>query len=350
MIKSLRWLRMIAVLAVLVTGMGYAIVLVAVRTFRAADEVFDSFESLEDALRFDAFYNAEGWEGFALIPLPALAYSSAALAMVLVMELALRSWRRTRIFVSYQHNYQSIATEIQRAVLSSGFRVSMLAFEARAHDQTILEVHKLLRRSQVVVAIPGPQQSWMDGEIHIASIDRKGIVVIDHLYTQRPLPGAFEGYPTFTFDCLKESEFVPLIKFLRLARNTPSTVATNFVAAAGFGITAALYVVSAFAMLGVFAFLVSIPIGLIRGGFETIAQGAVGRLNILGWWLLMGVIVLPLVFIAVAIYRRIYAASVLRQTVLTGRFTAQKLVGFGFEEFVRCMPGGTEALAEADGK
>src|SRR5438034_2939659 len=76
--------------------------------------------------------------------------------------------RRVKIFISFKHDYESIVTELEKALADRDIEVIRLPFRQRDHDDVIGESFKAVRTADGVVVVPGPESSWLNSELSIA--------------------------------------------------------------------------------------------------------------------------------------------------------------------------------------
>lgn len=259
----------------------------------------------------------------------ALATLSVFLAAGFATVVLCSNVRKTRCFVSYQHGHAALAQAVAAALETHNVSADIIAFEPRAHDETVFVVQNAIRRCDVVLAIPGANKSWMDHEITAASALRKGIVILDHLSDQREFDTTYLGYPVFSNERLNADGYEPLARFLKLVEGHWSVAAVDFGRAVGFA-----FVVS----VGLFLALVAM---LLLGGTSSITL-----ISLLAWpiWGVEGmqrvqlfaqlaganILLAPLAVgvalqVTWAVLARRHAAAVISQRVRTGRLTASEL-------------------------
>lgn len=153
------------------------------------------------------------------------------LAVVLLVGLVLTGTkaRRARVFVSFQHDFEDIATAIAEGLARPALEVKKLPFAAgRAHGDVIRESRDAVRWADVVVAVPGPELSWMGIELGVASDRYKAIAVIRHLPDQTAYDALHEDYPLFDWDKLRLVGMDPLAQFILFASNNRADFWTQY--------------------------------------------------------------------------------------------------------------------------
>ena len=126
--------------------------------------------------------------------------------------------RRAKVFISYKHEYESIATQIARDLGGNDIEVVHLPFRSgRDHDDVIAESLGAVASADAVVAVPGPESSWMANELGFAVGSKIPIVVMKHLPAQPLSDSLYRGYPVFDWERLHKDGLVPLRRFLSFA-------------------------------------------------------------------------------------------------------------------------------------
>ena len=149
---------------------------------------------------------------------PATGVVLVLLGLILLLIAVQTRWRPLRVFISYKHAYQDIADEIRRFLHQQGrvFKVEMLDFQERSHDQTIAEVRRMIRHSDMMICIPDPANpSFVNAEILAMSVLQKPIVLIRHQKEQLLPHTALSGYPVLLADALRKRKFHPLAAYCR---------------------------------------------------------------------------------------------------------------------------------------
>jgi hypothetical protein len=137
--------------------------------------------------------------------------------------------RPVQIFISFQHDYESIAAEIEKGLGDRDIQVIRLPFRfGRDHDEVIKESLRAVKAADAVVVVPGPTLSWMATELGLAVGSNKPIAVIKHLPDQGLSDSLYRGYPVFTWDRLHTNGLAPLRRFLAFATKAPSDIWPQF--------------------------------------------------------------------------------------------------------------------------
>jgi len=137
--------------------------------------------------------------------------------------------RRVKIFISFKHDYESIATEIGSGLVGRDIDVIRLPFSSsRDHDDVIAESLDAVTAADAVVVVPGPEPSWMANELGHAVGSKKPIAVIKHLPNQQLSDSLYRGYPVFTLDKLRTCKFVPLRRFLEFSARSRGDIWPQF--------------------------------------------------------------------------------------------------------------------------
>jgi hypothetical protein len=136
--------------------------------------------------------------------------------------------RRVKIFISFKHDYESIATEIQNGLEGPDIEVLRLPFRSqRDHDDVIAESF---------VVVPGPEPSWMANELGLAVGSKKPIAVIKHLPDQHLSDSLYRGYPVFAWEKLRTCNLIPLRRFMAFSAKSRGDIRPQFFrTVAGFG-------------------------------------------------------------------------------------------------------------------
>jgi hypothetical protein len=158
---------------------------------------------------------------------------AAAIALFAIVHVAVSiitgtKLRRVKIFISFKHDYESIATELEKALADRDIEAVRLPFRRREHDNVIRESFKAVDTADGVVVVPGPQPSWLNNELSIAVARQKPIAVIKHLPAQPLSDSLYRGYPVFAWDKLHPNGFAPLRRFLNFATKSRGDVLPQF--------------------------------------------------------------------------------------------------------------------------
>jgi hypothetical protein len=197
----------------------------------------------------------QGYPGFLV---GALAFGIAAVLTIALIDLLASRWRRIRVFISFQHEREKEATEAAKALSQHSIKPFLLAFEKREHDAVLKTVRRELKTCDILVAFPGPEQSFVDGEILTVSTQGKPVLIIRH--ESRTLPAtAFRGYPVFHPEKLSSAHYTPLARFILYVsghwrdalHNTHRAMAGSWKALAAMGAVAILFPIVATMVLNI---------------------------------------------------------------------------------------------------
>ena len=146
---------------------------------------------------------------------PAITFLSVDLALVLF---AGPIWRRVRVFISFQHDREHQAREVENRLRAEGFQVLRLPFESIAdHTALLTRVRHLLRHCDAVVCLPGARASFVEAEILAASAMNKLIIFVVEADSSRLPNTALYGYPVFRLQKLVVRQYRPLASLIKLA-------------------------------------------------------------------------------------------------------------------------------------
>jgi hypothetical protein len=123
--------------------------------------------------------------------------------------------RRGRVFISYQHDCESIADQIAVELRAKKIDVRKLDFvENVAHDELLDQVKEGIRRADVLICIPGISRSFVDSEVSMAfGLERMMIFALDRSVAQHVPDTAKKGYPVFDLERLQANGFLVLASF-----------------------------------------------------------------------------------------------------------------------------------------
>jgi TPR repeat protein len=134
-----------------------------------------------------------------------------AIAIILIIILAyliinIGRWRRARIFVSYQHQFEDIATGIAAKLKTKKLSPIKLPFLDNPEHNSLLDtVKEGISHSDIVVCIPGEKPSFVENEVAMAfSMEKPLIFVSTNDYLSRIPNTAKRGYPIINLNSLDE--------------------------------------------------------------------------------------------------------------------------------------------------
>jgi hypothetical protein len=145
--------------------------------------------------------------------------------------------RPVKIFISFKHDYENIASELEQGLSSRDIEMVKLPFDSRrTHDDVVKESLDAVSAADGVVVVPGPEPSWMANELGHAVGSRKPILVIKHLPGQHLSDSLYQGYPVFTWEKLHPNGLSPVQRFLTFATRSRGDLWPQFRRSlAGFG-------------------------------------------------------------------------------------------------------------------
>jgi hypothetical protein len=147
------------------------------------------------------------------------------LSVHLVINLLRR--RRARVFISFQHDRESIADALAAAMASSGVNQVKLPFVERPdHDTLLDQVKQAIRGCDVFVCVPGSRPSFVESEVSMAfGLDKPLLFVVIEADTPRLPNTAKKGYPMFALERVQREGLRTLVNFCSyLAADLRSTV------------------------------------------------------------------------------------------------------------------------------
>jgi TPR repeat protein len=135
-------------------------------------------------------------------------YAIAIILIIISMYLIInvRRWRRARIFVSYQHQFEGIATGIAAKLKAKQLNPIKLPFlDDPEHNSLLDAVKEGVSRSDIVVCIPGEKSSFVENEVSMAfALEKPLIFVATNEYLGRIPNSAKRGYPIINLNSLDE--------------------------------------------------------------------------------------------------------------------------------------------------
>ena len=135
-------------------------------------------------------------------------YSIAIILFIMIIYLIKNSthWRRARVFVSYQHMFEDIATTIVERLKQYHLRPMKLPFlESPEHNSLLDEVKTRITESDLIVCIPGEKPSFVEHEVAMAfALEKPLMFVSTNDYLGRIPNTAKQGYPIINLNSLDE--------------------------------------------------------------------------------------------------------------------------------------------------
>ncbi len=248
-----------------------------------------------------------------------LALAIVGLTLLTIVAQLLSSRFHVSTFISYQHEFEHQAKHLRACLAENGIKSFLLEFAERDYDTTIEEVGNALKKSDIVIVIPGAAISFVDAEVLAAYVLRKPVLFLKFSERNTLPDTAAEGYPLFRAEKLESFKWLPLIRFCRYAANHWLDVPTNIQRA----LRAFWTLVLVFSVtVGVVFFLEHLIHPLIAYFSTELALWigyGITNFTLLIW---LGMVVVSL-FLSI-LYKRI-AARIAKQTIMTKRFTVEKL-------------------------
>ena len=247
---------------------------------------------------------------------PAAVILGGILVVVILTKLLFYTqWRSVRVFISYKNEYTEIAKELKHFFenQAKGFRVEMLAFAKRQHDETVSEVRDMIRRSDIMVCIPDPEApSFVNAEILAMSVLGKPIVLVRHHKDQQLPHTALSGYPVLELEKLRKYKLKPLADYCTFICRHFRDLDRFF--------SRLLVIFGIVELAQEFRAYIIVVVLLVLAGLSSLKA-----LLSLGLYLLMISLLLGVIIQLIAIFQERLASKVARQQMLSGHTTFQKL-------------------------
>lgn len=185
------------------------------------------WKSIAPFLRWlQVFFPPEVLQSFILAIVLAALLIGAVFAVHLLISLVRK--RRTRVFISFQHEREAIADTLAAEMTKCGIRPKKLPFvESPDHNTLIDQVDQEIHACDIFVCVPGNRPSFVDNEVGKASFGKKPVLFVFVEADAPPhLPNtAKKGYPVFALEGLQREGFRTLANFCSyLAADWRSTV------------------------------------------------------------------------------------------------------------------------------
>lgn len=149
----------------------------------------------------------------AFMAMPAV-FFSFIVAMMLRFALA-GHW--VRVFISYQHDRNQAATEVEAVLQRFGLLVSRIPFrDDHAHDRLLQTIQDEIRRCDAMLCLPGARASFVENEVLVASTLRKFIVFLIGADEPRLPNTAYYGYPVFRLERVAKRGYQPVCDLISL--------------------------------------------------------------------------------------------------------------------------------------
>lgn len=147
----------------------------------------------------------------------ALAIAAAIIGVYYIIHISLNSARRQGawVFISYQHEHESMASQIASTLRRLSMAPLKLPFlPSVEHDDLLENVRTAIERCDVVVCLPGKNASFVEHEVAMAHALNKPILFLLNESTHRWLPNtAKKGYPILDSDASQRDGFRVLAEF-----------------------------------------------------------------------------------------------------------------------------------------
>jgi TIR domain len=113
--------------------------------------------------------------------------------------------RRTRVFISFQHEREPIADTLASEMTKYGIRAEKLPFKENPdHDTLVYQMSRGIRDCDVFVCVPGKRPSFVDYEVGVALGAKKPMLFVLIEADAPHLPNAaMKGYPVFALERLQ---------------------------------------------------------------------------------------------------------------------------------------------------
>jgi hypothetical protein len=165
-----------------------------------------------------------------LLSLPTVALAAFMVGIVALIHLLLARMtlrRRARVFISFQHDRESIAERLADAMAELGVSPSKLPFvENPDHDALLDKVRQEISNCNVFVCIPGNRASFVENEVSMAFALGKPLLFISVEADSARIPNtAKKGYPIFVLERVQREGLRTFVNFCSyLAADWRSTV------------------------------------------------------------------------------------------------------------------------------
>jgi hypothetical protein len=251
----------------------------------------------------------------------AAAFVIMLVGFIILLQAVLGKWRRVNVFLSYQHQHAALATKLEGVLKTKWIKPDFIHFAPADHDVIIEKVQRSIKKSDLLIILPGLEKSFVDAEIMLASSLKKPIIFLKITEDQRIPDTSYRGYPVFDLQKLEAYQFKPLNRFILYVTKSSKDVLLNFLRT-----LIAFYNKSENLSLALGAvFLLYIISGFITTFFGSLAlMFKIGRIF---FWVAIIVVIGYFIFRYVkVIIERLRAISVTRQTIRTGNMSYALLV------------------------
>ena len=84
-----------------------------------------------------------------------------------------------RVFISYQHDFESAATELYDAMRQASINPILLPFlKEPDHDELLAQIKRTIREAHVVVCLPDRHSSFVENEVSMAFALNKPLLFV----------------------------------------------------------------------------------------------------------------------------------------------------------------------------
>ncbi len=141
---------------------------------------------------------------------------TVVLALLTLLPLLWRAFmRRRRVFISFQHQREPLARELEVALQARGFRVLRVHYEPGAGHQPVLSrMQRRQRRADAVVCIPGDARSAVDHEVYAASVLQQPVVFLVRQDGGSLPDTADKRYPVLSLTACQAAGYAPVAELL----------------------------------------------------------------------------------------------------------------------------------------
>jgi hypothetical protein len=144
-----------------------------------------------------AIRNAEA-AGLAL-PVSAMVTAATLCSIAGLLHFAIKWRAKAKVFISYQHDQESVAEWIANQLQRSSIVIYKLPFRNKPeHDELLDDVRTSIKQSSLILCIPGRESSFVEDEIAMAfALSKPMLFVLSESDTPFLPNTAKKGYPLF---------------------------------------------------------------------------------------------------------------------------------------------------------
>jgi TPR repeat protein len=166
---------------------------------------------------FRQYFDAGAVYGISVAYLDGVLIAIAAILAIVVgfLLVNITRWRRARIFVSFFHEHEDVATAIATHMRGFGLNVVRLPFkEVVDHDELLDDVRAGIAKSDLLICVPGDRPSFVEHEVAMALAINKPLLFVTRSEDLGRIPNtAKKGYPIFNFNSLEEGGWKAFSRF-----------------------------------------------------------------------------------------------------------------------------------------